>query len=396
MLYQNQQISYLTILEHIPNQGKGVWKCKCICGKIFKRKNIDISRLYNSCGCIKNSHLFKGKDNPLWQGFGEISKSHFLCILHSAKYRKIPFNITIEEISNLFEKQNHICSYTKIKLRFFGQKAAKYGLYTTASLDRINSSKGYELSNIEWVHKTVNRMKHTYSKEKFLNLCRQINKNINEPFTPLIEPPIIQIQEKPIILAPNEKICHITLIERIQVPNKNGKSHRNCWRYICDCGEVGIRREETIKSGHNLSCGCQSSYSQGQAEKNKKWKGYGEISALYYWDLKNKARKRKLEWSISIKDLWNLFLKQQKQCSYLKEKLIFSTNALKRKGIIQTASLDRIDSKKGYTLNNIEWVHKEVQMMKKDMNKQMFLNWIKLIIKYQGTSISTIPDIVPL
>jgi hypothetical protein len=44
----------------------------------------------------------------------------------------------------------------------------------TASVDRIDSSKGYFLDNIRWVHKTINYMKMDLEDIEFLNLCRNI------------------------------------------------------------------------------------------------------------------------------------------------------------------------------------------------------------------------------
>lgn len=44
----------------------------------------------------------------------------------------------------------------------------------TASLDRINSSVGYIPSNIQWVHKDVNRMKNNLTPERFLQLCKAV------------------------------------------------------------------------------------------------------------------------------------------------------------------------------------------------------------------------------
>lgn len=50
-------------------------------------------------------------------------------------------------------------------------------MYNTASLDRIDNSKGYEEGNIQWVHKDVNFMKRTYSQEYFIKLCTLISEN---------------------------------------------------------------------------------------------------------------------------------------------------------------------------------------------------------------------------
>ena len=42
-------------------------------------------------------------------------------------------------------------------------------------------------------------------------------------------------------------------------------------------------------------------------------------------------------------------------------------------------SLDRIDSNNGYVEGNVQWVHKDVNMMKKDYNQEYFINICKLI-----------------
>jgi len=41
----------------------------------------------------------------------------------------------------------------------------------TASLDRIDSSKGYIEGNVQWVHKMVNMSKQQYTQEEFINMC---------------------------------------------------------------------------------------------------------------------------------------------------------------------------------------------------------------------------------
>lgn len=45
---------------------------------------------------------------------------------------------------------------------------------TTASLDRIVSTKGYVEGNVQWVCKMVNIMKNVYDQEDFINMCKKI------------------------------------------------------------------------------------------------------------------------------------------------------------------------------------------------------------------------------
>jgi hypothetical protein len=46
-----------------------------------------------------------------------------------------------------------------------------------ASLDRIDSKKGYVEGNVHWVHKDVNMMKRNFTEEYFINLCETVYKN---------------------------------------------------------------------------------------------------------------------------------------------------------------------------------------------------------------------------
>ena len=50
----------------------------------------------------------------------------------------------------------------------------------TASLDRIDSSKGYIEGNVQWVHKSVNIMKCDFSSDIFIGICNQISNNCGE------------------------------------------------------------------------------------------------------------------------------------------------------------------------------------------------------------------------
>jgi len=47
----------------------------------------------------------------------------------------------------------------------------------TASLDRIDSSKGYIEGNVQWVHRKINMMKQSYTQEEFIELCQAVVRN---------------------------------------------------------------------------------------------------------------------------------------------------------------------------------------------------------------------------
>lgn len=47
----------------------------------------------------------------------------------------------------------------------------------------------------------------------------------------------------------------------------------------------------------------------------------------------------------------------------------------------QTASLDRIDSNFGYTETNVQWVHKELNIMKWNLTDKSFVDWCEKILR---------------
>ena len=154
-----------------------VWLLLCKCGKTYEANtNRLTSKNTKSCGCIRS-----GRNSANYRGYEDITGDHWGIIKRNAASRKICFRITIKKAWEQFVKQAGRCALTnwKITLSSSGRKRAN-GLQQgeqTASLDRIDSTKGYVSGNIQWVHKDVNRMKSNFSEEYFLEMCRAIVKN---------------------------------------------------------------------------------------------------------------------------------------------------------------------------------------------------------------------------
>lgn len=107
-----------------------------------------------------------------WVGFGEISGHYWGKIRHSAKSRKIQFNLEIEYCWDLYLKQGGVCALSGIPIKF--ETCAKEIIEKTASLDRINQSIGYVEGNVQWVHKHVNNMKQYFTDDYFIELCKLV------------------------------------------------------------------------------------------------------------------------------------------------------------------------------------------------------------------------------
>lgn len=180
--YLNKRYGHVVVEEYAgyKNHSHMVFKCKCDCGVVFNAiiNNIIAHKDY-SCGCLSRK---RGKDHPLFTGYEEISNSHWSRIVDGAKERGLEFEITIEQIWDLFLKQNRRCALSGMELKFAPSRKAY--TQTTASLDRIDSLKGYTMDNIQWVHKSIQRMKMDLEENNFINFCHTIsdyhrNKNVD-------------------------------------------------------------------------------------------------------------------------------------------------------------------------------------------------------------------------
>jgi hypothetical protein len=94
-------------------------------------------------------------------------------IRYNAKKRGLEFNLTPKYMYDLFTSQNNKCALSGLELSF-GNK--RKNIEQTASLDRIDSDKGYVVGNVQWVHKVINFMKGKQEQESFIKLCKLISK----------------------------------------------------------------------------------------------------------------------------------------------------------------------------------------------------------------------------
>lgn len=143
------------------------------------------------------------------------------------------------------------------------------------------------------------------------------------------------------------------------------------WQCICDCGTEKIIYQTHLLQGNIVSCGCIKRNSSSNC-----WTGYGEISGDVWGEIQRKrTNRKKREFNITIHQAWNLFLEQQRKCKLSNIPLFFGeTNEIKR-----SASLDRIDSNKDYTIDNVQWVHKKINIMKNRLDQNYFIYMCKSV-----------------
>ena len=148
----------------------------------------------------------------------------------------------------------------------------------------------------------------------------------------------------------------------------------------CICGTVRNVRLWHLNNYKTKGCGCSN------IKGRFRYKGVGDLSKAYFTSFK-KSRISKGKYfseEVNIDFLWGLFLKQQKKCAISGVDIVLNPQwSSQNKGVItdntQTASLDRIDSSLGYSTDNVQWVHKSVNLMKGQMDDRTFIEFCRII-----------------
>lgn len=108
----------------------------------------------------------------MYKGYYDLSGKYWYDIQYRANKKNINFSrdLTIEYAWDLFIKQNKKCALSGLDIALYPDIKTR----NTASLDRIDSLKGYEIDNIQWLHKKINNLKCNFTNKETVDLCRKI------------------------------------------------------------------------------------------------------------------------------------------------------------------------------------------------------------------------------
>lgn len=132
------------------------------CNNCKERQLMPLYEIYaeKACGsCFKKHKASMGK--------------YMSNVIYRSKQKKWFYDIDEEYILKLFEKQKGLCSLSNVPLTL---RKTSNDYSFTASLDRIDSSKGYIKGNVQWVHKWINKMKLDLPQERFLEFCNLVTR----------------------------------------------------------------------------------------------------------------------------------------------------------------------------------------------------------------------------
>jgi hypothetical protein len=150
--------------EHTRCQKRGfATACSRTCGAILRNKK-------HSKGNLENLKSNNRQD--------EFSSFRYYILKAFSKERVKNYglaNLTVEYLKKLWETQNGICPYTnyKMELPVNTQDHHIKGSPKKASLDRIDSSKGYIEGNVEFVCLSVNLAKNGFSRDQMMKFFKR-------------------------------------------------------------------------------------------------------------------------------------------------------------------------------------------------------------------------------
>lgn len=186
---------------------------------------------------------------------------------------------------------------------------------------------------------------------------------------------------RPLITGePFHDLVVISLCEK----DKDGKV---CYLCKCKCGNYRKVRRSYLLSGRTKSCGCGKNVATAKTGKRTiqfaiaaKKQFVGDLSGALWNRIKYNALARKLEVKMTKEYAWELFLTQNKKCALTGLDLYLDPHNVNRNKV--TASLDRIDSNRGYVEGNVQWVHKDVNLMKNGFPESYFKKICEMVTKY--------------
>lgn len=145
------------------------------------------------------------------------------------------------------------------------------------------------------------------------------------------------------------------------------------WKCICDCGNIKVIKGSSLRAAKGTkSCGCLIS----ERMKNFNLSRRIRLFKLLYYEYKSHARVRNILFELTINDAEKLF---KENCFYCGSQ----PSQIKRKKWKEDREveyihngIDRIDSSKGYTLDNVVSCCKYCNFAKNNRSQLDFYKWI--------------------
>ena len=286
--------------------------------------------------CKKCKYNGRLKYLSTYDGF---TKNLFKDVRHNAKKRNIVVKITLKDITDLYKLQKGLCALTEIPMTFEATERTANSEHIlnkwNISVDRMDSKKEYTKDNIQLVCAIINRMKTTMTVNELLLLCGAISQT------------------------------NFNIINKLIISKFNSKFENKYATDKCSSMITYLLDEKTDRESSNLKLDTvQQKYACS-------FDGY--ITKLFL-NCKHNLHKRskKIQFTITQDDIKQLFIKQKGLCAISGKKMTYI--GYQNEGSNNwNISVDRINSQKGYTKDNIQLVSNIVNRMKTDLENNDLL-----------------------
>ena len=167
---------------------------------------------------------------------------------------------------------------------------------------------------------------------------------------------------------------------------ENNKTYWNC---VCDCGNEKITHTSLLTQDKCKSCGCSRHDESYNREPNRE---YAIIKRLYSHMIKKRSKKMNFEYDININEFEKIIKSNCYYCglensNFASDRLYSVINGKEYKYnisdiIFRFNGIDRIDSNKGYLMDNVVPCCRYCNSAKNDMSVIDFKKFISRIYKY--------------
>lgn len=101
-------------------------------------------------------------------------------LVTQSKYRAsksgLGHEVNCKFLQGLWDKQKGLCALSGLEMTIRGERGTDQ-YWNSVSIDRIDSSKGYLIGNVQLVCTGVNYMKKDMSDEMFIHFCKTVTEN---------------------------------------------------------------------------------------------------------------------------------------------------------------------------------------------------------------------------
>lgn len=125
------------------------------------------------CKSCRNKYYAKNRWTKMGTIEGLLSERLKDCNRRARK-KGIECTLTRDQLLDLWHTQNHLCAVTGKPMLIRAETVTTGPSSDTISVDRIDSTKGYVIDNIQLVRSVVNIMKTNSTPERFISVCREV------------------------------------------------------------------------------------------------------------------------------------------------------------------------------------------------------------------------------